>query len=263
MLHRLKCECTEYPKYINFELNVIVSQTSKIEKKETVKFISALVREANKIGLMFPEVYMLNTLHQKAEDWTEHATRAIRYRVSLVELEQVIEKGEKLPLNVADQLEKLRAKTEGAHEWIREFQAKVPCPFIPKMDDSTKMVPDKITWLERIRSMLNNEDKDDFRGLLNLAVDGSRVPVDMEVLRLLNLEMEARNWSLEAKRLLSTTGRSAKIDEFYTHVAKGGPIRDKAPKSEVPDRVWSLQYEDELKATVKTADEWYDKVRIM
>ena len=236
-----------------------------MEKSETIKFISSLVKEGNRLGLMFPEIELIGSLHRKAENWIEHATRAIRYRISLEELQEVIQEGEKLPLNVTDQLDKLKAKAEDANDWIQKFKEKVPCPLVPdvKVIDGqtiTKMIPDKLMWLERIRNHLNTDVKDNYRGLLNLSVDGSRIPVDMEVLRLLNLEMEARNWSIETKRLLSTSGRSAKIEEFYAHVAKGVPIRDKAPKGFECGQEWALPYEEELKATVKAADEWYKKV---
>lgn len=239
------------------------TQRSTTEKTATIKFISSLVKEANRIGFMFPEIHMLNELHMKSEAWSEHAVRALRYRISLVELLNVIDEGEHLPLNVTDQLEKLRSKADLAHDWIGQFREKVPCPYIPKADDPTKMVADNITWLERIRNMLNADDKEDYKKLLNLAVEGSRVPVDMEALRLLNLEMEARNWSVEAKRLLSTTGRSAKIEEFHEHMAKGGPICDKAPKIPIEGKAWVLPYINELKDTIEAADKWLERVSML
>lgn len=232
-------------------------------KKESVKQITAMVKESKRIGMVFPEILLLQNEHTKINCWIDNATRAHRYRIAMEDLQQVIIDGESLPVDVSDQLNRLRDKLSGANDWINQFESIVACPMMEKIksDGTEEFIPDTLKWLEHIRLCLNDtENKESYKRLLNLAVDGSRIPVDMEALRFLNLEMQVRNWSNEAKRLLSFTGRKAKIHELHEHEKKAKPILSKAPKEDGSSQTkWFLPHEEELRKTITLADEWLDK----
>lgn len=228
------------------------------EKGDTMKQYSSLVREANKIDLAFPEVTALSTVHQAAEQWTDRATIALRSRLSLSELEELVETGNDMPVNLSDLLGKLRSRVDEANGWIEELKEAVPGSETLAKSSSTDFATDRLEWLGRIRDVFHDEDGDGSKTLLNLASDGSRIPVDIVELQLLQIETDARSWAIKAKKWTENRG---KIDDLRDHLKRGDAIRTRVNLEKNQKGRWVLDSEDELKTIVKSADKWYKKFR--
>lgn len=228
------------------------------EKGDTMKQYSSLVREANKIDLAFPEVTALSTVHQAAEQWTDRATIALRSRLSLAELEELVETGNDMPVNLSDLLGKLRSRVDEANSWIEELKEAVPGSETLAKSSSAEFATDRLEWLGLIRDVFHDEDSDGSKTLLNLASDGSRIPVDIVELQLLQIETDARNWAIKAKKWTENKG---KIDDLRDHLKRGDVIRNRVNLEKNQKGRWVLDSEDELKAIVKSADKWYKKFR--
>jgi hypothetical protein len=246
------------------------------EKSENIKFISSMVREADRIDLLFPEVSMVSTFHRSADEWIDRATIAVRSKISLSELESLVESGEQMPVNVSDLLEKLKPRLEQARDWIDRFQSMVPCPFIEKSDEDTDAdtdgpVVDNLTWMSRMRIALRNSHENTL--LVNIATEASGIPVEIDCLKLFQIELDAKNWSLRTAKWLpvdgegddssapDASGKKGKIDMLREHLEKAEAIREKLPMTPDEQVSWSLEYETELTAIVESADEWFEKVR--
>ena len=228
------------------------------EKGDTMKQYSSLVREANKIDLAFPEVTALSTVHQAAEQWTDRATIALRSRLSLSELEELVETGNDMPVNLSDLLSKLRSRVDEANDWIQELKEAVPGSETLAKSSTTEFSTDRLEWLGRIRDVFHDEGSDGSKTLLNLASDGSRIPVDIVELQLLQIETDARNWAIKAKKWTENRG---KIDDLRDHLKRGDSIRTRVKLEKNQKGRWVLDSEDELKTIVKSADKWYKKFR--
>lgn len=234
---------------------IVWNEARNQENPQNIKFISGLIKEANKIDLMFPEILTLTGVHKKAEEWMDRASIAVRTTISFEELESLVSTGEGLPLNVSDLLEKLQARMKQAREWMHRVNV-----IVPEHED-------KFVWLKRIRRALN--DRNDNSQLVSLVSDGSRIPVDMDCMKLLQLEIDARNWTMKCmpwipKSLESSedkTYRRGKIDEVKDHLDKASTIRHRLwfGTDEEKSR-WILDGEEELSEIVQMAQTWFEKV---
>ena len=228
------------------------------EKGDTMKQFSALVREANKIDLAFPEVAALSSTHQAAEEWTDRATVAMRSQMSLMEMVELVESGRGMPVNLSDLLGKLQSRVDEAKEWINDLKEAVP-ESADLANSSTKaFYADRLKWLKAIRGALTEESESGKKHLLQLASEGLRIPVDMLEHQLLQIEIDARNWTLKAKRW---TEKRGKIDDLFDHLAKGEAIRDRVPIDKDEKDRWKLDAEADLQNIVRVADAWYKKYR--
>jgi len=228
------------------------------EKGDTMKQYSSLVREANKIDLAFPEVTALSTVHEAAEQWTDRATIALRSRLSLAELEDLVETGNQMPVNLSDLLGKLQSRVDEANDWVKELKEAVPGSETLAKSSSAGFATDRLQWLGRIRDVFHDDDGDGARTLLNLASDGSRIPVDIVELQLLQIETDARNWAIKAQKWTENRG---KIEDLRDHLKRGDAIRTRVDLEKKQKSQWVLDSEDDLKAIVKSADKWYKKFR--
>jgi len=86
---------------------IVWNEAHNQENPQNLKFISTLIKEANKIDLMFPEMLTLTGAHKKAEEWMDRASIAVRTTISFQELESLVSTGKELPIDVSDLLEKL------------------------------------------------------------------------------------------------------------------------------------------------------------
>lgn len=238
---------------------VVWNEARNQEDPQNIKFIATLIKEANKVDLAFPELLTLTGVHKKAEEWMERASIAARTTISLEELETLVSTGESLPLNVSDVLEKLQKRLKQAQEWIMCLSE-----IVPSSDDN-------IVWLKRFRNAL--EDSDSATQLTNLLSQGSRIPVDMNCMKLLQIEIDARNWSMKARpwipeNLQSTdeTGvpqKRGKIDDVEEHLDRASTLRDRLWFSDEEKSQWVLDGETELTHMLEMAEAWFDKVRIV
>lgn len=227
------------------------------ENPQNIKFIAAMLKEANKIDLMFPEILTLTGVHKKAEEWMDRASVAVRTTISFDELESLVTTGEGLPLNVSDVLEKLQNRKKQAIEWTDRVKEIVP------NDDG-----DCYAWLKCIRRALDDSDK--YGQLISLLSEGSRIPVDMDCMKLLQIEIDARNWSIKAKPWIplsmdaspeDKTYKRGKLDDVHDHIGKASSLRDRLWFAKEDDSSkWVLEGESELNEMIDMADAWFDEV---
>jgi len=221
-----------------------------------MKFISSMIKEANRVDLMFPEVLTLTGVHKKAEEWMERASIALRTKMSLTELESLVSTGDNLPLNVSDVLEKLKGRLEQAREWIRRVEE-----IVPKSDDV-------FAWLKEVRLALNDGQKS--AHLLSLMPEGARIPVHMECMKLLQIEIDARNWTIKAKSWIpdnlnspeendKSSFKRGKIDDVGDHLERASSLHDRIRFKCKNQDDWVLDGEDDLTKMYEMAESWLEK----
>jgi hypothetical protein len=227
----------------------------RLERKNSTKLMSTLVRDATRLKLVFPELTDLMEFNRLTESWVDRATIAIRSRISLSEMKSMIQRGENMPLDLSDYLEKLKARVSIAEEWIASLEAVVPCP---TREGNTK---DLLAWMQSMRVALRNGE---YNRLHELSSEGSRIPVDVEPLKLLQVELEAKTWSIKTSKWTPSDNagesKKGKLEDIREHVGKAQVLRDKLPLSEDEKRVWVLDGELQLRGVVEAADAWLEKV---
>ena len=236
------------------------------ESKETIKFTMALVREIHRFKVRFPVGNDMILFQQDAESWVERANIAIRSRISLQEIETLIDRGLEMPLDLSEYIEKLQSRATMATEWIRNFEDVIPCPIVNEdRVDATGLIA-------RIRSEL--DEKGGRCNMLNhLSLEGSRLPVEIDIVKLLQVELDARAWVLKTKKYLPGTtnddgdetdgNRKGKIEDLRDHVTKAKALRDRLDLTGPEKEAWVLDGETALLAIVEEADTWLDANRAL
>ena len=195
---------------------------------------------------------MLTEVHEAAQEWTHRAAVAIRSRISLVELEELVQKGDAMPVNVSDLLEKLRSRVLLAHCWVKRLRNVLR---VSGNDDPSTIV--EMKWFSMMRKVLNGDDDERASELHDLAIEGSRILVEIVEHRYLQIEIDARNWGMRARKILEKKG---KIAELREHLSRGGTIRARIRIDIEKRDAWTLDYEAELLAVVDKADAWHKQV---
>jgi ABC-type Na+ transport system ATPase subunit NatA len=242
-------------------------QSQKTGHKESVKYLAGLVRDAHKISLPSTEVWELLQFHREVEIWTDRANVAIRSRISLSEIELLIQRAVELPLDLSESVEKLNSRVRTAREWLDLLSHEVPCPM-------KEGKVDNIEWMARMRLAL----KDDAKGgtcsrLHDLASEGTRVSVEIDAVKMLQVELDAKSWSAKARKWLplemmangndddDSVSKKGKLEDIREHLQKAEALRDKLVIAEKKE--WALDFEDELRSIVTAADKWLDQVRTL
>ena len=227
-------------------------ECSRGEKKGTIKNVAALVRESNRVKLMFPEVAELRTFHSQAEGWVDRANVAIRSRISLEEIEELICRGEEMQLDLSDYIEKLRARVASGIQWRTDVEEVVPFP------RTQERGIDWLKWLREVRTCLH----DGKHGRLHdLASEGSRIPVEVLAVKLLQVELDAKNWTQKARKWIPQTddSKKGKLEDLREHVEKAQSLRERLVLPDQEKEAWVLDGESELCNIVEAADEWNEK----
>ena len=213
----------------------------------TVKTLGNLVRDILRLKIRFPEANELFVFSRNIEAWVERADIAIRSRISFQEIEDLIRRGLEYRLDVSEYLEKLQGKAGQARDWLNTLKKVVD------LDGDT------LQWMAKVRTKLEEGDC----RLHDLACEGSRLPVEVEFVKLIQIELDARQWSAKARRWLPNAGetlekaKQGKIEELREHLKKASTLRDRLPES---DRIsWTLDLETELIDIVEQADKWFEK----
>jgi PLU-1-like protein/PHD-finger len=229
--------------------------SARVECREPIKFTATLVREIHRLKIRYPVANELLLFQQEAESWVERANIAIRSRISLEEIKTLMHHGLEMPIDLSEYLEKLQARVAAATIWLESFIEVIRYPV--SVDDSI----DYQELILRIRAEL-----DDSCGrhhiLHDLAMEGSRIPVEMDVVKVLHVELEARAWVLKTKRWLpdlegkDDVNRRGKLDDLREHVAKAKVLRGRMNLTSLGMQEWILEGETELLGIVNAADEW-------
>lgn len=230
-------------------------------QKESIKFLASLVRDANRISLPSKEVWELLQLNREFEVWTDRVNVAIRSRISLSEIKLLMKLSDSFPLDLSDSLEKLNSRVRMAREWLDLLEIEVPCP----LKDG---IVDNIEWMTQMRIALKDDTKNgSFSRLHELASEGTRVSVEIDAVKMLKVELEAKSWSAKARKWLPHEGRSndddslnrkGKLDDLREHLQKARILRGKLVINEKKD--WVLDGECELCDIVTAANKWLDEV---
>ena len=226
------------------------------DPKESTKFLTSLVREINRLKLKFEAASFALSLSEDVESWIERANIAIRSRISLSEIKSLIERGQEIPVELSEYLEKLKSRVETAEDWLEKLQEFATVPSLITDDDA-------LSWMKSVREKLN-EDSNVAISMHDLACEGSRIPVEMDSVKLLQIELDARNWSVKAKKWIpdevdSEMSRKGKIEEIREHVEKAESLRQRLSLSPEARNQWMLDGEAELTGIVDQVDEWFDQ----
>ena len=189
---------------------------------ENMKFLAALVREINRLKLKFPAACFVLELSEIAEAWVERANIAIRSRISLTEIKSLIQKGKKIPLELSEHLEKLKAREKKAQEWLNRLTELVALP------DSETMAP--LDWMKLVRAKIY-EGGNVVTLIHDLACEGSRIPVEMDCVKLLQIELDARNWCVKARSWIPNghsvdSCKRGKLEDIREHLEKATLLRN-------------------------------------
>lgn len=234
------------------------------DKKEGAKYLAAMVRDGNRLKLVFPELSELLETHRTVEAWMDRANIAIRSRISLTEIKTLLETGEKLPVNLSDLMEKLNARVSLAEDWVNQFKQIVPSP--EAMPGSAN--PDKILlhWTSRMRETLRGGS---YTVLHDLASEGSRIPVEVDIVKLLQIEIDAKNWSMKAKKWVphlakeeNITCKRGKLEDLREHMEKAALLHEKLCLPPSVKNEWTMDGENDIRSILEAADDWFEKVRI-
>ena len=225
-------------------------------EKSTIKSIASMVRDALRLKLIFPEIRDLLCFHREQEDWADRASIAIRSRISLTEVKSLILRGEHMPLDLSDYLDKLRARVRTGEEWIDSLCQVVPST---KSDFGSH---DMLVWMSDVREAIHNGMQS---RLHDLASEGSRIPVEVDHVKLLQIELDAKNWAMKAKKWIPSEGgsRRGKLEDLREHVKKASILREKLTLSDADKEAWVLEGEEELISIVEAADKWFEEVRTL
>lgn len=229
-------------------------------KLESTKFVFSIVRDIQRLKMRFPEATEMLLFNADAESWIERANIAIRSRISLDEIQALIIRGEEMPLDLSEYLEKLRSRRIQASEWLANFHETIPRPETP--DGSL----DRLELMRRIRREL---DDGHYNLVHEFATDGSRIPVEVDCVKLLQVELDARVWSTKARKWLPRdeedveNSRKGKLEDLREHLSKASLLRDRLVMPCDEKKAWVIDGESELSSIVEKADAWVDEYRWM
>ena len=230
-----------------------------------MKYVASMIKEANQINLGFPELSVLSKVHKNAEEWVDRANVALRSKISLHELESLVETGKKLPLGLTGTLEKLTSRFKQASEWIDSLRLEIPCPLESMNAIGSNIDADHLAqWLSKMLESIQN-DNEVFEIAIDLSVQGSRLHVEINILHLLQTAIDSRNWSMKAKKWVPSGGdqyKRGKIEDLRDHLEASNAIIQKANALTDGKSEWSLDFEEEISSIVQKSDDWHEKVSI-
>jgi len=217
----------------------------------TIKTVSAVVKEAKRIKLFSPEVLEIFEFFRVAEEWIDRANIAIRSKISLYEIKALIRRGQEMPLDLSEYIDKLKTRVRIADDWLEAIQKIVP--FKGDMCEKDQL------W-QNLQTSLQNGNHS---GLHELSSEGNRMPVDLVAVKLLQLALDAKNWTLKAQKWIpnNNDSKKGKLCDLREHVEKLSSLRGKLPLSEIERERWKPVGENELTSIIVAADNWLDKVR--
>ena len=221
-------------------------------KMTTIKTVSVFVKEAKRIKLFSPEVQEMFECHRLAEEWIDRANIAIRSKISLDEIKNLIQRGEEMPLDLSEYIDKLKTRVRIADDWLEALDEIVPF----KNDGCTRLQ----IW-QNLESSLQNGSHS---GLHELSSEGNRIPVDVVAVKLLQLALDAKNWTAKALKWIPNNidSKRGKLCDLREHLDKVSFLRPKLPLPEIERNRWKPAGEYELSVIIVAADSWIEKVRL-
>lgn len=215
-----------------------------VESREPLKALGLIVRDAARLRVAFPEARRLIECHSQAEAWVDRANVAIRSRISLSEIKALLRRADELPVDLSEFTEKLLARERTADDWILRFSAVVPQASV-------------VEQMSFVRKLMETE----YGMLHELASDGSRIPVEVETVTWLQVELDGRNWSLKTKKMIPgyDDSKKGRLEDLQEHLLKAVALRDRLTNvlSEEEKKLWSLDGEADLRRLVEDTERWF------
>ena len=221
-------------------------------KMTTIRTLSGFVKEAKRTKLFSPEVLEIYECHRLAEEWIDRANIAIRSKISLLELKNLIQRGEEMSLDLSEYIDKLKTRVRIADDWLEALDEIVP--FKNNSYSSLEI------W-HKLEASLQNGNHN---GLHDLSSEGNRIPVDIVAVKLLQLALDAKNWTTKALKWIpdNVDSKKGKLSDLREHLDKVSSLREKLPLPEIDKKRWKPISECELSAIIVAADSWMEKVRL-
>jgi hypothetical protein len=222
-------------------------------RKATLRQLSSLMKEVNRVRLIFPEASAVIEMHYTAESWIDRANIAIRSKMALDEIRELILRAETIPLDFSEYLEKLKTRERCGEEWLQLLAEIVPSSY-PSCGH--------LDLMESFRISLKSGN---YSKLHELASDGSRIPVDVVTVKLLQVALDAKNWTSKAQKWIPSHSESkkGKLIDLREHIEKAAILREKLPLPEEERSTWRLESEKELSEIIEAANLWSEKVRCL
>jgi hypothetical protein len=220
-------------------------------KTTTVKTVSGFVKEAKRIKLFSPEIQGIIECHREAEEWIDRANIAIRSKISLDEIKTLIIRGEEMSLDLSEYIDKLKTRVRIADDWLEALDDILPF----KYNGCTRLQ----IW-QNLETSLQSGNRS---GLHELSSEGNRIPVDIVAVKLLQLALDAKNWTAKALKWIPNNAdcKKGKLCDLRDHLDKVSSLRGKLPLPETERNRWKPAGECELSAIIAAADIWVEKVR--
>jgi len=221
------------------------------KRLESIKFVAAIVRELGRLKILFPEAYDFLDFHREAEAWIDRANIAIRSKISLEEIHDLCRAQQEMHLDFSDLVDKLKMRAKSGQDWLEQFAEVVSVG-----------ADSPLECMSAIREVLQEGGHSQ---LHELASEGNRIPVEVDVVKLLQVELDAKSWTAQVTKCLPAddgeSGRKkAKLEELEELVEKADALRDRL--SHLPPKVrakWVLDGEKELRSIVKASEVWFEK----
>lgn len=219
----------------------------------TMRTVSALAKELKKLKLDFREKREFLEFYNVVQNWLERTNIAIRSRISLVEVRALLSQGADFPLDLAEYVGKLESRVSSAETWLEGLEEVVPCP------RTVSGERDMLEWSKGMRAALHEGRQ----GLLqDIVSEGSRIPVEVEALKVLQVEIDAKNWISKAQKWLPTDedSKKGKLGDLRDHIERAQNLRERLAFLGDQMKAWELTGEAELTAIVDAADSWLEQV---
>mmetsp|Transcript_43531 Transcript_43531/g.49071 ORF Transcript_43531/g.49071 Transcript_43531/m.49071 type:complete len:1967 (-) Transcript_43531:117-6017(-) len=218
----------------------------------TIKIVFAFVKEAKRIKLFSPEVLEIFEIFRFAEEWIDRANIAIRSKISLDEIKALIQRGQEMPIDLSEYIDKLKKRVRIANNWLGALR---------NIISLKSEMCEKLQIWENLQKSLQNKNHS---GLHELSSEGNRIPVDLVAVKLLQLALDAKNWTLKAQKWIpkNIDSRKGKLCDLREHKEKLSFLRSKLPLLEIDKEGWKPVGENELTSIIVAADYWLEKYKI-
>jgi hypothetical protein len=215
--------------------------------KGSLKTLASLLKEMNRVKLGFFEVFEIVDYDKMSSDWIDRANVAIRSKISYAEIQALISSADNIPVDLSEYLEKLKTRAQSAEQWLEALQTVVP------------LRENKLEWLNNLHASLYNGDQ---VYLHELSSEGNRIPVEVDEARILQVALDAKNWTAKSQKWIPSAEESkmAKLEDLRDHLEKVSAFRARLPLSESERNKWSPDGEKEVSEIVEAADAWFEKV---
>jgi hypothetical protein len=128
----------------------------------------------------------------------------------------------------------------------------------------TNSMLELMSWM---REASRSEEKRSLLQLHDMAIKGTQIPVEIDCVKLLLVEIDAKNWSSKAKKWIPVQNgvddenmsgqKRAKLVDIWDHLTKTYLLREKLALSPAEYEAGVLEGEGEINAVIEAVDDWF------